>query len=223
MQEQATAEPLLIMELRETIILQLDPSTTLVTAARISRDWRNLIDKSPAIRRMLRFAPSSSSIAQPYAYSQRCGGIPLFDKCLQISGTLEALPDPWTPPNKMLWGVNVSKAPRYISETTGIDLIRFRRQGASYTERSRREGSWRRMFITDPPCTTAIVRIERLSIRPFHWELEATFSIRERYGIRLGHLEDVVQAALARSHEYRQTDEVGSKREASVDLLCPRI
>jgi hypothetical protein len=60
---------------------------------------------------------------------------------------------------------------------------------------------------------------------PLHWESEATFSIRERSGITLGHLEDVVQAALAGSHKYRQGDEAetGVNTEAYVDLLCSQV
>ena len=200
------------------IILQLDPSTTLATAVRISRDWKNLIEASPSIRRMLMFAPSSSSIAQPYAYLQRCGGIPLYAVGFRVSPALESLPHPWTLPDKMLWGVSVSEAPRYITETAGKCLIRFRRKKASYTTARGPEGSWRRMFITDPPCTTVIVRIEQSSISPLHWP-EATYSVRDRCGIRLGYLEDVVQAALASCHEYRQSDDIGVQKEAYVDLF----
>ena len=225
MLETPTPKPLLIPEIREMIILQLDPSTILTTGVRISREWKDLIDRSPAIRRMLVFEPSSSSIAKPYAYSERSGGVPLYNECFRVSPALEVLSNAWTPPGRMLWGVIVKEAPQYMPETAGKGHIRFRRESALYTEPSGPEGSWRRMFITDPPCTTALVRIERLSIWPLHWESEATFSIRDRSSIKLGHCEDAVQAALSSSHKYRQGDEAetGVRTEAYVDSLCSQV
>lgn len=219
MQQQATPKPLLITELREMIILQLDPLTTLATAVRISRDWKNLIDRSPAIRRMLMLAPSSSSITRPYAYSQRCGGIPLYAGSLRVSPTLEDLSSAWILPNRMHWGVSVSEAPRYLSETAGNTLIRFRRREAPNNRPVQPEGSWRHIFITDPQCTTVLVRIERLSVMSLQLDIDTTFVVQDRGGIKLGFLEDVVQAALTRSQE----SEWGFHDEVHVDLLCSKV
>ena len=215
----STPEALLIPELLEKIILHLLSFDRIITAPQVSRLWRKLVETSPSIRKRM--------IAEPYAFSQKCGGLPLYSERFTLSPALEQLSDMFARPTKTLWGTSNSEAPQHYRETFEKQLNRIRRQEASNSTNLDEADPCRHEFITDPRCSVVRLTIEKTSISPrggVLWDTEADFMVRDPEGVKVGLLEDTAQAALTSAWKYSPVPIVGwtVEHDVYVDFLCPR-
>ena len=224
--ETSTPGPLLTPELRELIMLRLPPSEIIVMALKVSRAWKELIENSPRIQRMLWIRTGGREVAIPNAFSKKCESIPMYEENLKVNPVLEQLSDLFTPPTKTLWGHSSQEAPRWFSETYGNQMVRIRRQEISQSKGLTPKSSCRQMLLTHPPCSMIRVRIEKMTMGRkclMQLETENEFTIYDLEGIRISLLEDSVQAAIASSRKYGGECKPGCRveREVYADLFCP--
>lgn len=199
-----------VPELLGQIIVKLPAQAILTAAIRVSHRWRDAITGSPDVRQKLCLMPKSAIIASPFDIDRsdwHLGGRPTYNEALQVNPILEALLPPAAPwdiqdlPRKALWG----RLYECILEACGewSQSYRFLRCSIHRVEDISKcwhpEGSWRRMFLTQPPCS--VVHVQLLGKEPFSFHKEAVtavnrFCISHPEGITLGLVDDLVHAAI---------------------------
>ncbi|KAK3722906.1 hypothetical protein LTR37_002051 [Vermiconidia calcicola] len=227
-------EVLCIYELAVMIMLQLPPIDIVRTASRVTRYWSDIIRNSVLIQRKLMVRPSSAGVAKPYGFADNCCNIPLYDEALELNRALELLPDSMERPTLTPYGISVEPGLNHIFQTSGKKLVRVSRQASIDLDISGVHGSWRQMYLSDPPISTAKVSIDLISSSGSVLSsssgnvlskvvAQTTFSIRDNEGITLGLIEDLVQDVLAVTQEYPEVGEARRKLkvEACVDFFVP--
>ncbi|KAL0931214.1 F-box domain-containing protein [Colletotrichum truncatum] len=218
MQTQSAMEVVLaIPELLESILIQLDMTTLLLSAMRVSKTWKSLMDESPAIQQALFLKPVSADVSQneechegAKEKKQRVRPVinPLlakkFNKCFFDFGQTYSLHRransfyelPWSrkpiQTAQEIWGGWSQLRPSDLdSEATRLEeecRRRFTRSGAS----------WRRMFVSQPPPPSlGYVRFD-ISDMPVEGHKVWSASLQPAsdspfIGLRMGELYDIVQ------------------------------
>ncbi|KAK3698565.1 hypothetical protein LTR37_016892 [Vermiconidia calcicola] len=226
-------EVLYIYELAEMIMLQLPPIDIVTTASKVTRYWSDVIENSLPIQRKLMVRTSSARVTKPYGFADKCCSIPLYDGALELNRALELLPDSMERPTLTPYGISVEPGLNHIFQTSGKKFVRVSRQ-ASIDLDPGVHGSWRQMYLSDPPISTAKVSIDLISssgsvLSSSHGNVlskvvaQTTFSIRENAGITLGLIENVVQNVLVVTQECPEVGEARRKLEveACVDFFVP--
>ncbi|KAJ5620202.1 hypothetical protein N7510_004186 [Penicillium lagena] len=114
-------------EILEMILLQLDLRTLLVAAQRVCRSWLILISKSVQIQRALFFSP----LEKP--------DVPMHDQ-IQNPLLAEAFP--------CIFPSSDKESEKYKFKFAALDMNRSNTKRAMYM---RKEASWRRMLVQQPP------------------------------------------------------------------------
>lgn len=177
-----------VAELLEIIISQLSCRDVLCAASRVSPTWAQIITTSPSIRKKLFRRTSKSSPVSPSRFhghwlvEEPCQ--PVYDETLEINPLIDNEQPCYKIPS-------LRRFPRGLIRlrfNVGCDVVPY----VSTSEGKQK--SWRDMFLIDPPCT--ILMIEA-SMFPKKSDDECehtinTFTIRDRKGITLGFLADVL-------------------------------
>lgn len=222
----STPRALLITELLEKIILHLGVLPTLATATRVCRYWKNLIETSLSIRKMLMVMPKfhvahAAESPEPNHREANHHGPRFYTETITYNPLLEKLPSPWKFSDRNL----------YKCQTRLMDNISLRRIAQLERIHAEREipESWREMFISDPPCTFIQVSIYTITVVRDGQNVEEVpwaswIEIDDEHGIRCGLLEDGIQATVARHDNYwsDSSDEI-LKRRASIYFDCKKI
>lgn len=202
------------------IIIQLPPRIIISTVARVNRDWKALIETSLSIRKRTYMTPSSPEVVTPsFIHLRIDDGTFIYKEFIRVNSLLPQAPANSCPQETAVWSSQVMPAPGFGSSTKNKQLCRLWRREATQSFESTVNGSWRHMFISDPPCTLVSGRItsndRKLS--------KVGFSIQDRRGVKLGVIEDVVQSALASGRKYGSQSNIiggGAKLFIYVDYFA---
>ena len=196
-----------ITELLEQITLRLPSLTILTTAVRISRLWNKVVATSARIQQKLHFQPRSAKTAMPsgFLYCPGGTGTPIYEETLHTNIAMERMSEFGLRPSKALWGTARTQS----NQIVGKHRLLFRRRNEQSLGRKletwHTNGSWRHMLLTDPPCSVALVGVSKPKPPTgtfVQWYGRSKFSIYDPNGIKLGILDDLVQAATANIQEW---------------------
>lgn len=164
-----------VPELLESILLQLDMTTLLVFASRVSRTWHHVINTSPSIQRAIYFRPieRNESYQQLLEFGLDCsklshwdaefsGGEPTwsilnpllvrkFGPCFFDFGPTYGFCRRASSFYKLPWTRRTPQEARDAWEPVGMDARMAQSERDARRPFTRRGASWRRMLISQPP------------------------------------------------------------------------
>lgn len=172
-----------IPELLESILLQLDMQTLLVSSQRVCRQWHNFIKSSRCIQEFLFFEPCSQLSPRFLAAGRVKNPLlkrhfkPFFE---DLNGPKQARRQPWSTSFNRFGVTKLTGSGLAIA-----DMKNGRHRHAAFV----REGaSWRRMLVTQPP-------IERVAyIKSGPWNV--TGKLEYPLGLIMGQFYDLIFAML---------------------------
>lgn len=196
-------------ELLENII-SFVPSTDILTKVqRLSRQWKDAVESSPVVKNKLWMKCVNATVVQPTyindehsnptnsywatlgitVYSSTVTFNPLLDKnvrgSLNISLDMTLQPQSLKKSNGELLGLKV------------VDFVHRKASGGSDCAATKLRSSWRNMYLTNPPITTALLCASN------HDDAEEEFGpyviklmVRDHDGLTLGLLHDTLVASL---------------------------
>ncbi|TDZ39310.1 hypothetical protein CTRI78_v010607 [Colletotrichum trifolii] len=214
--QRAVDVALAIPELLESILAQLDITTLLVSASRVSKRWKALMDESPAVQQALFFSPilcfgdaRDEDQGHRTASEQPIRRInPLlarkFDKCFFDFGPTYAFHRRANSFYELSWSPRPTKIVQEIwggwsqSRPEEMDDEKAALQKAYNESFTRKGASWRRMLVSQPPPPgLGYLRFD-ISDIPAEGHLIKSAMIRPKSdspfaGLRMGQLYDLVQ------------------------------
>ena len=197
-------------ELLENIISFVPPTDILSKVQRLSRLWKEAVDSSPAIRgKLWMMVPNTTALQPTYVTNEHCAmpmfpwfnlGTPVYSRTVtfnQVSsfgdsvGTLKIRFNEYPYPGLR------NKANGDLADVKEVDLLFCKAIGRPHSPAQMLRSSWRDMYLTNPPITTAVLCVSN------YWGYEEHFdrgtiklSVREHDGLTLGLLYDTLMAVL---------------------------
>jgi hypothetical protein len=207
----AMQNTLSLPELLENIISHLPERDILCNAQRVSRHWEAIIDSSPTIQKKIWLQPLEQAAVSPIAMykdnSIHLGETPVYLRTT-LKNTLLISPD--RPANHFSQisqdlGV-IMKAVRMHGKPTGCSLLRLMLEMPTpkiYEQMKARPESgmssvpsWRKMYLSQPPVTMAILTIAYFYQKPVEGNYHFQVMIRDKAGIILGLVYDTFAATM---------------------------
>ena len=182
------------------IIMRLPQRKVLATAMRVSRYWKEVIDSSPNIQKLLMFAPDSLEVIKPDMFDESPLRTPIYSKHLQMNTIVQQTINPVALLPKTIWASHRCGAPDLGRDGHRRTLCITWRQEPPRSGDKHASGSWRRMFLSTPPCEMVHCMIIKGTYE------EKSVEIKDTEGVKLGLVEDIAQAALAGKRSYAPED-----------------
>lgn len=194
-------------ELLENIISFL-PQSDILKAQRLSRRWNTAISSSPSIQIKLWLRPRNPPAIPPIGFTNESTftksaswgrvTMPIYSR--------EVLFNPLCF-DAMMGSVELVKAlnPSWLFQTANntflhpqvIEIFLHNESGQhGHQPIDASRGSWRNMYLTDPPITTCIIRVRHGGRYPHRF---VPMAIRDHGGLTLGLAYDTIMAGLASS------------------------
>lgn len=212
-------------ELLETIILHLPAPEVLTAALRVCRSWNAFINSSPEILKQLFMQPKTASkVATPKEMEEvpkQPFNVPIYNDTFRLNPifgqydrrsklpleyipwsmlTLQSLPNPDAP------------APNYHRVFKAYRVQSFEEDCSRPHVSLHPEASWRRMFVSDPPCKVLSGSVIKWVGPPSapHSRVAngVSFSVQDKAGITLGLLEEIFSKVKEQPVRYAGQTEV---------------
>jgi hypothetical protein len=208
-------------ELLENIVSFLPYTDILTKVQRLSRQWKDVVDSSPAIKDKLWTNFSNATAIQPNHVTNEHSfpqyplwgmlGMPSYSQAVTFNpvllncsvGSLKLSLDQMLP---RTWLQNSTGA---ILHPRVLDFSYLKASGGPYHSVHGLRSSWRDMFLTNPPITTALLHVCNYAdhVNEFGPEVIELF-VRDHIGLTLGLVHDTLMASLPAN--VRQTLAIGA-------------
>jgi hypothetical protein len=188
-------------ELIENIILCLPVKDLFAKVQRLSRSWKAVVDSSVAVQTKLWLRPQSDNVIQPAKYSND-------HTFAHYSDWLQELASPMYPSGVVLnpflrnkFGSFSSTPSSPVRESKGYPfflIFQTRPKGVDKNDQAAVEisQSWRGMFLTEPPITTASLQVYFYKTsEQRHDAIMVDSVMRDHNGITLGLFHDICWAS----------------------------
>jgi hypothetical protein len=196
-------------ELLENIISFVPPTEIRTKVQRLSRQWKEAVDSSPAIKgKLWTMFPNTTALQPRYITDEHLKlpvlpssklGIPVYSHAVTFNqvlfedsvGSLKIRLDQDPHPG-LLRKVNGD-----LVNVKAVDFLSCKAVGRPDSPAQMLRSSWRDMYLTNPPITTAVLCATN------YWDYEGEFgpkvirfSVRDHDGLTLGLLYDTFMAGL---------------------------
>ena len=203
-------------ELLENIISFVPPTDILSKVQRLSRQWKEAVDSSPAIRgKLWMMVPNTTALQPTYVTNEHFTlpfspwgklGVPVYSHAVTFNPVLfeDSVRSLKIHLNHHLQPSLLKEANGDLVDTRAVTFLFCRAICRSNSPAQMLRSSWRDMYLTNPPITTAVLCASN------YWGYEEHFghetiklSVRDHDGLTLGLLYDTLMAILpSHFHEY---------------------
>jgi hypothetical protein len=201
-------------ELLETIISFVSPTGILTKVQRLSRQWKEVVDSSPIIKNQLWMRVPNVNAVQPVYFTNMDKefmpvytfwdtiGIPVYSHAVTVNpavlkGVKESLRIYM---NQDLQDESLEKPNGDLMHSRIVDFTYDELSGRPSRSALENHDSWRSMYLTSPPVTTALLLICNYDdVEEESGPKVIKVSTREHDGLTLGLVHDSVMAALPMS------------------------
>lgn len=200
---------LALPELLENIIVHLPERDILINAQRVSRHWKTIIDSSPTIQKKIMFQPVKQSAISPVDFDKDeliiSGGTPIYSRTTLINPLLMSQ-------NTKSYGwLDVSpelsvriKAMGLFNTPAGCTCPNLRMPAPKLYKQIKADQkvgpacvpSWRKMYLSQPPVTIAMLTIAYFYQAPVDGDYLFQVMIRDKAGVTLGLVHDTLAATM---------------------------
>lgn len=225
----AMQNTLSLPELLENIISHIPDRDILCNAQRVSRHWRTIIHSSPTIQKKIWLQPTEQPAISPTGFnddeSLLLGEIPIYPRITLINPLLinpDIKSNGWL---EVPSGLTVRMKPMGLhKKPTGCSCPNLRMPIPMVYEQIKAEQkagiacapSWRKMYLSQPPVTTAMLTVAYFYQAPVDGKYVFQAMIREKRGITLGLAFDTLAATMPAYDESLEDDEASGAVTAHI-------
>lgn len=225
----AMQNTLSLPELLENIISHIPERDILCNAQRVSRHWRTIIHSSPTIQKKIWLQPAEQPAISPTGFnddeSLLLGEIPIYPRITLINPLLinpDIKSNGWLEVSSEL---TVRMKPMGLHKRpTGCSCPNLRMPTPKVYEQIKAEQkagiacapSWRRMYLSQPPVTTAMLTVLYFYQASLDGKDELQAMIREKRGVTLGLVYDMLAAMMPACDESLEDDEAYGSVKAHI-------
>lgn len=190
----------------------MSPTDILTKVQRLSRQWKNVVDSSPIIKNKLWMRVPNVIVIQPTSFSNEhtFPALPYWGTLEMpiYSHTVVFNPIPLERTRGPLkFSLNENRPVRYLVNFNGglvypttLELSYRKANDRSDCSSLEFQSSWRDMYLTNPPITTALLSLDNYSdMEERYGPMVIRLSVRDHDGLTLGLTHDTIMRCLPSS------------------------